>query len=1042
MVAADDDSMSSQKPHRAKQSGPKSETNKKKKKHGIFSNNKHQNPKTKLLQARSMEKEQKRLHIPTIDRTYDGQSPPPYIVVVQGPPGVGKSLVIKSLVKHVTHESLPEVKGPITIVTGKDRRITIVECPNDMNGMIDLAKVADLALLVIDGSYGFEMETFEFLNIMQAHGFPKVIGVLTHLDKFDKDVKKLRQAKERLKRRFWSETHVGAKLFYLSGLNGKYYLSRDTHNLFKFINCVGKLAPLKWRESHPYVLADRFEDVTRPEKVESDKKCDRNIALYGYLRGCNLKEGMNVHISGVGDYGLASVSVLDDPCPLPSKKKKRGLGDKDKLFYAPMSGIDGLLYDKDAVYVEINDHLVQYSDEKSRGDDGEDKVKSLQKIKEGLDEKLDKSSIDIFGRLRRKAVFEDESDAAVSDKAEDVESDEENEVEDGGDESAFGNISEWKQGLKNDVIKKNLNLMEIVYDTSLVNEKHESSDDDDAEEEEFFKAKGEESKKLGCDLGHVNSEDSSIFVNYGNLKNWKEKEVCETIRGRFTTGYRLKAAQRDENDEQYGDFEDLETGEKMDSGDEDAQVVERGIKKLALRAKFEAESNKSKSEEYDNANSPHNSEAKELGYVEKLKEEAEIRRQMNMVALNELDEDTRVSIEGYRTGTYVRLEIHNVPYEMVEFFDPCHPILVGGIGFGEDNAGYMQARFKKHRWHNKVLKTRDPITVSIGWRRYETCPVYAIEDKNGRHRMLKYTPQHMHCLAMFWGPLVPPNTGFVAFHNMSNNQARFRIVATSVVVEFNHEVRIAKKIKLVGYPCKIMKNTAFIKDMFTSDIEIARFEGSAIQTVSGIRGQVKKAAKNMLDNKVQEDGIVRCTFEDQIRMSDIIFLKAWTTVKVPQFYNPLTTALQPRDKTWEGMKTLSQQRREQNIPIPVNKVSLYKPIERKLRKFSSLVIPKKLQVALPFPSKPKDIPRRKRPSRRAVVMEPKDQRAHVIDQHYHLINKYKMKKRKVKEQHKRKVYEAEKAKNQEISKKRNREERRERYRTEDKQNKKMRRSQD
>lgn len=71
-------------------------------------------------------------------------------------------------------------------------------------------------------------------------------------------------------------------------------------------------------------------------------------------------------------------------------------------------------------------------------------------------------------------------------------------------------------------------------------------------------------------------------------------------------------------------------------------------------------------------------------------------------------------------------------------------------------------------------------------------------------------------------------------------QAGFRITATSVVLEFNHQVRIAKKIKLVGTPYKIMKKTAFIKGMFTSDLEIARFEGSSVRTVSGIRGQVKK----------------------------------------------------------------------------------------------------------------------------------------------------------------------------------------------------------
>jgi len=36
------------------------------------------------------------------------------------------------------------------------------------------------------------------------------------------------------------------------------------------------------------------------------------------------------------------------------------------------------------------------------------------------------------------------------------------------------------------------------------------------------------------------------------------------------------------------------------------------------------------------------------------------------------------------------LEIDDVPCEMVEYFDPYHPILVGGVGIGEENVGYMQ----------------------------------------------------------------------------------------------------------------------------------------------------------------------------------------------------------------------------------------------------------------------------------------------------------------------------------------------------------------
>ena len=81
---------------------------------------------------------------------------------------MGKSTLIRSLVKHYCRHALSAIKGPVTVVSGKARRLQFVECPQDLNSMVDAAKVADLVLLLIDGDFGFEMETFEFLNLLQA----------------------------------------------------------------------------------------------------------------------------------------------------------------------------------------------------------------------------------------------------------------------------------------------------------------------------------------------------------------------------------------------------------------------------------------------------------------------------------------------------------------------------------------------------------------------------------------------------------------------------------------------------------------------------------------------------------------------------------------------------------------------------------------------------------------------------------------------------------------------------------------------------------
>jgi ribosome biogenesis protein BMS1 len=1044
---------------------------------------------------------------------------------------VGKTTLIKSLIRRYTKQTLSQPTGPLTVVTSKKRRLTFIECPSDsLAGMIDISKVVDIVLLMIDGNYGFEMETMEFLNVLNSSGMPgNVFGILTHLDLFRKQ-EALKAQKKRLKHRFWSELYNGAKLFYLSGVINGRYPDREVLNLSRFLSIMKKPRPLIFRQSHPYCLADRFLDITPPTLMEENPKCDRTVALYGYLRGGTnfSSEGARVHIPGLGDLNVSRIEPLPDPCPTPhvqqaiekatGKQRARRLGEKQKVLYAPMSDVGGVLVDRDAVYIDVKAMTLNKDDneneERGLGEQllvnlqGDRKLlgqadsgiqlfndgTTLQSIHDVDDSKDSGRKLPRQARIIEREDGDDMSDDEAYESGDDDENDENDPDDENGEsgnedsdhvqftgringfsddvlvdgdiafadsDSDIGSVSSaedqqledleyddsddddddgalrWKQNLQETAKSlhsdkrpyRTVLLARLMYDESLtpteVLQKWRGLDDQEEEEndEDFFK-KSKSSTTVEADDRLVQAYD------YEKLEEkWANLDIFENFRSQFTVMGLQKAGDEEDGDHEFdgfdddegdGEFEDLETGEKFVGPSKESEVIAENMaeereanakRKEELKLRFEAEDRDGFLNDKANSRKEgiNNEEHDEDGWYEAQKALLEKQQAINRSEFDRLDEVSRVRVEGYKSGTYARIILNDVPYEFCTSFNPRYPLIIGGITATEDRFGFIQVRIKRHRWHKKILKANDPLIFSLGWRRFQTMPLYSISDSRTRNRMLKYTPEHMHCFGTFYGPLIAPATPFCCIQSFSNSNSGFRIAATGVVLNVDESVEIVKKLKLTGHPYKIFRNTAFIKDMFNSALEIAKFEGASIRTVSGIRGQIKRALS-------KPEGHFRATFEDKILMSDIIFLRAWFPIKPHRFYNPVTNLLGNDDKDgWVGMRLTGEVRHANNIETPTDKNSAYRNIEREERHFNPLRIPRKLASDLPFKSQPVQTrPQRKETymQKRAVLPDAEEKRARNLMQQVLTIRRDKEDKRRVskekhREQYRKKVMENE-----------------------------------
>ena len=825
---------------------------------------------------------------------------PPLIIMIQGGHSSGKTTLIKSLVKYYTNQNITSFKGSITVRNSKNQRLTFIECPNDISSLDDCSKIVDVAILLIDARVGFEMETFEFISLLKNHGFTQIMGVITHMDDFRQN-KSLSKYKKQIKKRFIKDATDKSKLFYLFGIKNNLYIKLQLHTMARYLKVIKPNQP-GFRINHPYIFCDRYDinfsktNITNKENPE-EKNDDVIVSLFGYVRGNHLNKNSLIYINGLGEYNIDFAEKMDDPCPIEMVSKngkvKRTLKKKDKNLYAPYSNINMLEYDRKSGYINIPEKLVTFTkglkeQDNLANDEGVKMVRKLQDMYGNIEQNEDdeKNQIELIQGVNMDSKNKNEKKISNQDNSENI--DNSDISEESNDNDNNDELSEEKNNYKNIELKNNMILSDENLDTNIMQDIYGNIDDENEE------GKG------------INGDD--LLDSYKTMDNSEDFDLDYLIKNckqKFVTGGYYDMEEENEND-----ISDDENNNKDNSKKQKTQI------------------------EIPNASAELTPEQKKEVQEKQLKPF--------------LDDSSTYGI--FKLGTYIRIDLKKVKRKYANHFDPNHPIILSTLSHQESESqmSFIKIRFSKHLWFPKILKTNDPVILSIGWRKFQTTMAYCVEDKNHRLRLIKYTPKFTNCIAICYGPQVPINVAIVAMQNNLGDTTddNFRISGTGDVIEVNQSFDIVKKLKLIGDPEEIYKKTANIKNMFNSNLEVARYIGAKIQTVSGIRGIIKK----QLNTK--PEGRFRATFEDKILKSDVVFLKTWAPVELNKFYNPI---IEYGDKKQKMLRTMNQLRKDYGIKLEQNPDSEYKEIEREERVFPNLVISKNLEKNLPFKKKNKNI---------------------------------------------------------------------------------------
>ncbi|KAI9594595.1 hypothetical protein BDF19DRAFT_444182 [Syncephalis fuscata] len=185
------------------------------------------------------------------------------------------------------------LRGSVYLTSERQRQTLQLLLPQrNFIDVLDAAKVADFCVFLLSAEEEVDKFGELCLRSIQSQGVPSVINVVQHLNNVP--VKKRNDVKKSL---------TSFISYFFPDQDRILSVDTDTEAQVIIRGLTGQLPkPVKWRETHPYLLADKVDF-----KPNTDNSSIGSLCVTGYARGARFSANRLVHLQNYGNFQIEQI---------------------------------------------------------------------------------------------------------------------------------------------------------------------------------------------------------------------------------------------------------------------------------------------------------------------------------------------------------------------------------------------------------------------------------------------------------------------------------------------------------------------------------------------------------------------------------------------------------------------------------------------------------------------------------------------------------------------------------------------------------------